>query len=110
MKTANKKFTTYQRYRGEAWNDAMRETAVDTYNNSTNRLPDYLREVGNPFQVNTLIHLGWDETDIAELLDYANKYGDFFYWSEVDWDEILYHFQTLEQDIYALRSGKYETS
>jgi hypothetical protein len=94
--TKNMKYLDMTPTRGTKWNDIVRESAGNGYNNSTNPLPEKFRGRHSPFMVMTLIHLGWNEDDTLALLNFADKSGDHPDWSEADWDELLFHFQQIE--------------
>lgn len=66
------------------------------YNNSTNPLPAELRG-HSPGNVNTLLHIGWDEAEVRVLLDYAQAHNDWPDWSEASYEEIEEHFSILEE-------------
>lgn len=93
--TTNTKFPTAVRRRGQKWNDTMRDTEPNGYNNRSNPLPTMFAGK-SPNAVNTLLHLGWNADDTLTLLNYADATGDQPDWSAYDWDELLYFFQMLE--------------
>lgn len=70
---------------------------MTTYNNTTNPLPEMLAGL-SPFQVNTLIELGFTPDETSTLLRYADEINDHPDWSEASTDEITLHFVRLEAD------------
>lgn len=93
--TANMKYLDMTPTRSRKWNDTVRDSAPEGYNNSTNPLPDKFRGK-SPNMVNTLLHLGWSEDDTLALLNFADESGDHPDWSDADWDGLLFHFQQIE--------------
>jgi hypothetical protein len=91
--TNNMKYLEMTATRGHKWNDEVRESMPDGYDNSC--LPEKFRGK-SPHMVNTVIHLGWNEDDALALLNFADATGDHPDWSEADWDELLLHFQQIE--------------